>query len=95
MAADSTLRNTTSSGWTAVFATALARAITGARARLYEGLFVCATRERIADLDDRVLRDLGFDPELARREAAKPFWKPYTLMRRQRGADDCRVRTAD
>jgi uncharacterized protein YjiS (DUF1127 family) len=35
-------------------------------------------REQLSRLDDRLLRDIGFDPEQARREAAKPFWSPCT-----------------
>ncbi|HTT12216.1 MAG TPA: DUF1127 domain-containing protein [Burkholderiaceae bacterium] len=42
---------------------------------------VCAMREQLAQLDDRMLRDIGFDPEEARQEAAKPFWSPCTLTR--------------
>ena len=39
------------------------------------------TREKLGRLDDRLLRDIGFDPEQARREAAKKFWQPFTLAR--------------
>jgi uncharacterized protein YjiS (DUF1127 family) len=41
-------------------------------------------RRQLARLDDRLLRDIGFDPEQARREAAKPFWSPCTLTRAAR-----------
>lgn len=38
-----------------------------------------ATRRELSRLDERTLRDIGFDPEEVRRETAKPFWKPYSL----------------
>jgi uncharacterized protein YjiS (DUF1127 family) len=33
------------------------------------------TRRELAELDDRILADLGLDRVEARREAAKPFWQ--------------------
>jgi len=53
----------------------LARAL----ARSVRGFRVHEMRQQLARLDDRLLRDIGFDPERARREAAKPFWAPCTL----------------
>lgn len=41
---------------------------------------VAEVRRRLERLDERMLRDVGFDPEEARHEAAKPFWKRYTLV---------------
>jgi uncharacterized protein YjiS (DUF1127 family) len=35
----------------------------------------------LSRLDERALLDIGFDPEDARAEAAKPFWQAYTLAR--------------
>lgn len=35
-----------------------------------------AERHRLAQLDDHMLRDIGLDPQEARRECAKPFWQP-------------------
>jgi uncharacterized protein YjiS (DUF1127 family) len=32
-------------------------------------------RRRLAELDAAQLRDIGVEPEAARREAAKPFWR--------------------
>jgi uncharacterized protein YjiS (DUF1127 family) len=32
-------------------------------------------RRRLAELDAVQLRDIGVEPEAARREAAKPFWQ--------------------
>jgi uncharacterized protein YjiS (DUF1127 family) len=32
------------------------------------------SRRALADLDDRLLRDIGLDRVDARREASKPFW---------------------
>lgn len=34
------------------------------------------TRRLIADLDDRLLKDIGATRSDARAEAAKPFWRP-------------------
>jgi uncharacterized protein YjiS (DUF1127 family) len=39
------------------------------------------TRRQLSRLDERALLDIGFDPEDARAEAAKPFWQAYTLAR--------------
>ncbi|HLQ17974.1 MAG TPA: DUF1127 domain-containing protein [Tabrizicola sp.] len=33
-------------------------------------------RNRLAHLDAHLLRDIGMDPQEARRECAKPFWQP-------------------
>ncbi len=33
-------------------------------------------RHRLAHLDPHLLRDIGLDPQDARRECAKPFWLP-------------------
>lgn len=34
-----------------------------------------ATRQRLADLDDRLLRDIGLEREDVMRELGKPFWR--------------------
>ncbi|GHE20196.1 DUF1127 domain-containing protein [Halomonas urumqiensis] len=34
------------------------------------------TRRALLGLDKRLLDDIGINPEQARREATKPFWKP-------------------
>ena len=39
------------------------------------------TRRRLEDLDDHLLRDIGFDPRAVRRESAQPFWQPIALER--------------
>ena len=36
-------------------------------------------RRRLSELDDRILSDMGFDPDLAHEEAMRPFWKPVAL----------------
>ena len=33
-------------------------------------------RQRLAQLDAHLLRDIGVDAQEARRECAKPFWQP-------------------
>ena len=35
-----------------------------------------AARHRLGQLDTHMLRDIGLDPQEARRECAKPFWQP-------------------
>lgn len=35
-----------------------------------------AERYRLAQLDAHMLRDIGLDPQEARRECSKPFWQP-------------------
>lgn len=37
--------------------------------------FRAKSRRDMERLDDRLLRDMGFDPLEARRESDKPFWK--------------------
>lgn len=37
-------------------------------------LRVARERRRLAELDERALRDIGIDPASAAREAARPFW---------------------
>jgi hypothetical protein len=39
------------------------------------------TRRQLERLDERLLRDAGLDPHLARAEAMKPFWQSVTLRR--------------
>lgn len=34
-----------------------------------------STRRALAELDLRQMHDAGLDPEIVRREAAKPFWR--------------------
>lgn len=38
-------------------------------------------RRALAQLDPRVLRDVGIDPGLAAFEAAQPFWRPHAALR--------------
>jgi len=33
-------------------------------------------RQNLAEMDDRILRDMGIDRMAATQEAEKPFWKP-------------------
>jgi uncharacterized protein YjiS (DUF1127 family) len=33
------------------------------------------TRQKLAELDDHLLNDIGLDRETVRRETAKPFWR--------------------
>jgi uncharacterized protein YjiS (DUF1127 family) len=40
-----------------------------------------AARRRLGELDDHILRDMGFDPVAAKLEAQQPFWKPFALRR--------------
>lgn len=48
--------------------------------RLARGLRNAAARARqrraLAELDARLLADIGLTPDDVRREAAKPFWRP-------------------
>jgi uncharacterized protein YjiS (DUF1127 family) len=53
--------------------------VASVRAVFVQWLRLTTTRRELSRLDDRILRDIGFDPQEARLEAAKPFWKPYTL----------------
>jgi uncharacterized protein YjiS (DUF1127 family) len=38
-------------------------------------------RLALAELDDRLLADIGVSPEEARRECAQPFWRPKANTR--------------
>jgi uncharacterized protein YjiS (DUF1127 family) len=58
------------------------RALRGVRATFIRWLRASDARRQLERLDDHLLRDVGFDPHEARREAAKPFWREYTLRRR-------------
>lgn len=40
------------------------------------------TRRALAELDERLLRDVGLDPMTARAEASLPFWRASTTERR-------------
>jgi uncharacterized protein YjiS (DUF1127 family) len=44
----------------------------------------CATRRALRSLDDHMLRDAGFEPRAARREARRPFWRPVEIERSDR-----------
>ncbi len=39
-----------------------------------EWMRVARERRRLAELDERQLRDIGIDPATAAREAGRPFW---------------------
>ena len=41
---------------------------------LWTGFERCRQRRALADLDDRLLHDIGITRSEAQREAAKPFW---------------------
>lgn len=43
--------------------------------RVFAALNRQRTRNRLAALDDRLLRDIGLDPAEAATEIAKPFWR--------------------
>lgn len=50
-------------------------------------------RLALAELDERLLADIGVSPEEARRECAQPFWRPKAntvsdLKLRRRSNDD-------
>lgn len=53
---------------------------TGLFARTLTALSAALTRRRdrlrLGHLDAHLLRDIGLDPQEARRECAKPFWQP-------------------
>ena len=40
------------------------------------------TRRALAELDERLLRDVGLDPMTAREEARLPFWRASTTKER-------------
>lgn len=40
------------------------------------------TRRALAELDERLLRDVGLDPMTARAEARLPFWRASTTKER-------------
>ncbi len=56
------------------------RARPGVVARLIQTVTAVVTRrrdrQRLGQLDTHLLRDIGLDPQDARRESAKPFWQP-------------------
>lgn len=60
--------------------TLMVRARPGLAARLIAALSAAQTRRRdrnrLAHLDDHILRDIGLTPDQARAECTKPFWRP-------------------
>jgi uncharacterized protein YjiS (DUF1127 family) len=45
-------------------------------------LYVCArSRRHLAELDDRMLRDIGLSESDRRRECAQPFWRASETSR--------------
>ena len=81
MAANPTLDNAAVSRSPLVVHVPRASALAAVRTRFIRLLRTAEARRYLGRLDDRMLRDVGFDPEDARREAEKPFWKPYALKR--------------
>ena len=82
MAADLTLENATATRSGASVAQsqlALARFVASVHATVESWRRRAEGRRQLEQLSDRILRDVGFDPEMARREAAQPFWKPVSL----------------
>jgi uncharacterized protein YjiS (DUF1127 family) len=81
MAANLTFENpaTTHSGGSMAGRLPLAEVVSSVREAVESWSRRAEARRQLAQLSERALRDIGFDPESARREAAKPFWKPYTL----------------
>ncbi len=59
-------------------------ALMAGRVRRLATLWLSRRRERLAlaELDDRLLRDIGVDRITARREAARPFWDGDERSRR-------------
>lgn len=43
---------------------------------IYQWQDRAAQRHALAELDDRLLQDIGIDRASAKSEAAKPFWRP-------------------
>jgi uncharacterized protein YjiS (DUF1127 family) len=81
MTANLTLENAASSRSIIVVDWPLARVLYAMRTTFVGWIRTSEARRHLDQLDDRMLLDFGFDPEDARREAAKPFWKPFTLTR--------------
>lgn len=40
------------------------------------------TRLALAELDERLLRDIGLSPSEASAESAMPFWKPFIWLQK-------------
>jgi len=57
----------------------IGRTIATVRSTFLRWLRTAETRRQLQRLDDRMLRDIGFDPQEAQREAARPFWRGFTL----------------
>ena len=56
------------------------RARPGIVLRLIRSVTIVATRrrdrQRLGQLDAHLLRDIGLEAQVARRESVKPFWQP-------------------
>jgi uncharacterized protein YjiS (DUF1127 family) len=47
-----------------------------ALAAVWTWRFRARSRNQLADLEPRMMRDIGIDPRALEREIAKPFWRP-------------------
>ena len=78
MSAQSSTLQPTCRASAAAEAVEMAPAKAGLAAALWDTLYLWSTRAhqraRLAELDDRMLKDIGLGRSEAYREAAKPFW---------------------
>jgi uncharacterized protein YjiS (DUF1127 family) len=82
MAANVTLENSVLSRSKSTTLLRLISTLNASRALWARWMRDSSTRRRLGEIDDRILRDMGFDPDLAREEALRPFWKPLALKQR-------------
>jgi uncharacterized protein YjiS (DUF1127 family) len=82
MASNPTLPNAKTTPFNPFATTSFARALRGVCTPFVQWWRNSEARRRLDRLDDRLLRDAGFDPEEVRHEAHKPLWKAFTLVQK-------------
>jgi len=83
MASNPTLPNARTTSLNPPASASIARTLRDLCAPFVQWWLISEERRRLGRLDDRMLRDAGFDPQEARDEAQKPFWSAFTLVQKR------------
>ncbi|HUL63334.1 MAG TPA: DUF1127 domain-containing protein [Burkholderiaceae bacterium] len=83
MASNPTLENARTTSLNPFATASFGRTLRDVCAPFVQWWRISDARRRLDRLDDRLLRDAGFDPQEARDETQKPFWMAFTLVQRR------------